>query len=193
MIKVEPVQEPHDFDAKARKPGHAWLAKNKNTGRPRDYWSPFKFKLADGFGQRCGYSAMFEPVGSVDHFVSCKNNMALAYEWNNYPYSQEWLNKSKQTADRAVLDPYEVEDGWFEIHLPSLQLHATTKIPPSHRARAEYTLVRLHLRDDERVLRQRREWYRMYQEGELDLTGLRKKAPLIAAAVDKQLAKQAAK
>lgn len=47
-------------------------------------------------------------------------------------------------------------------------------------------LDRLHLGHDERVVRQRREWYRMYQEGELTLDGLAKKAPLIAAAIRKQ-------
>jgi hypothetical protein len=44
---------------------------------------------------------------------------------------------------------------------------------------------RLHLGHDERVVRQRREWYRMYQEGELSLDGLFKKAPLVARAVAK--------
>ena len=38
---------------------------------------------------------------------------------------------------------------------------------------------------DERVMRQRREWYRMYQCGELSLDGLEGKAPLIAAAIDR--------
>jgi hypothetical protein len=35
-------------------------------------------------------------------------------------------------------------------------------------------------------MRQRREWYRMFQEGELTLEGLAKKAPLIARAVENQ-------
>jgi rsbT co-antagonist protein RsbR len=38
----------------------------------------------------------------------------------------------------------------------------------------------------ERVIRQHREWYRMFQDGELSLEGLRKKAPLIARAIEKQ-------
>ena len=53
------------------------------------------------------------------------------------------------------------------------------------RERAEDVLNRLRLRDDERVMRQRREWYRMYQCGELSLDGLEGKAPLIAAAIDR--------
>ncbi|RZB38314.1 MAG: hypothetical protein SRB2_00062 [Desulfobacteraceae bacterium Eth-SRB2] len=58
----------------------------------------------------------------------------------------------------------------------------------AHRVKAEYTLHRLHLRDDERVIRQRREWYRMYQDGELNIEGLRKKAPLIARAIEREQA-----
>jgi hypothetical protein len=86
----------------------------------------------------------------------------------------------------TLIDPFAVEDGWFEILLPSLQLVATDCVPVDLREWARFVLKRLHLRDDERVLRQRREWYRMYQEGELTLEGLRKKAPLIATAVVKQ-------
>ena len=59
-------------------------------------------------------------------------------------------------------------------------------MPIAWRERATHMLDRLHLGHDERVVRQRREWYRMYQAGELTLDGLVKKAPLIAAAVRKQ-------
>jgi len=47
-------------------------------------------------------------------------------------------------------------------------------------------LERLRLRDDERVLRQRQQWYQLYLDGDLTLQGLEKKAPLIARAVKKQ-------
>lgn len=185
MIAVDRVPEPPEFDAKARQPGLTWLVENPNAVRLRDYWSPFKPQLAAGFRQLCGYTAMYEPVGTVDHFVSIHADSSLAYEWSNYRFAAGWVNSSKQTAD-MVLDPFEVQDGWFEILLPSLQLVVTDAVPAEHRARAMYTLERLHLRDDERVLRQRRVWYGMYQTGELTLEGLRKKAPLIARAIDKQ-------
>ena len=185
MIAVDRVPEPSDFDTKARQPGLAWLQESPDAKRPRDYWSPFKPQLAAGFNQLCGYTAMYEPVGTVDHFVSIHADKALAYEWNNYRFAAAWVNSSKQSTD-AVLDPFEVQDGWFEILLPSLQLVVTESVPAELRARAKHTLERLHLRDDERVLRQRRVWYSMYQSGELTLEGLRKKAPLIARAIDKQ-------
>jgi hypothetical protein len=41
---------------------------------------------------------------------------------------------------------------------------------------------------DERILRQRRQWYAMFLERKLSLEGLRRVAPLIAVAVEKALA-----
>ena len=184
MIRFEPVDEPRDFQEKAKAPGAAWLAANPDARRPKDYWTPFKGALARGFRDLCAYSAIYEPVGTVDHFVSCHEDRFKAYEWENYRYCTAWINSSKGNtqADR-LLDPFEIEDGWFELHLPSLQLRVSDTIPDEFRERAEYVLNRLHLRDDERVMRPRSEWYRMYRCGELSLNGLWKKAPLIAAAI----------
>ena len=77
-------------------------------------------------------------------------------------------------------------DGWFELHLPSLQLRVSGTIPVEFRERAEYVLDRLHQRDDERVMRQRTAWYSLFQCGELSRDGLEKIAPLIAAAIAKE-------
>lgn len=91
---------------------------------------------------------------------------------------------SKKAED--FLDPFEVQQGWFEVLLPSLLLVLTDKVPPACRARAEYTLKHLPLHDDERVMRVRRQWLRLYEEGKIGLEGLREMAPLIAAAVERQ-------
>ena len=183
MIRFERVPEPEDFDAEARVPGRAWFTANP-TGRPKDYWTPFKGKLAEGFRNLCAYSAMYEPVGTVDHFVSCYEDRSKAYDWQNYRYCAAWINSSKGNVPAGdLLDPFEIEDGWFELHLPSLQLRVSASIPAELRDRAEFVLISLHLRDDERVMRQRQEWYGMYQSGELSLGGLEGKAPLIAAAI----------
>jgi hypothetical protein len=184
MIRFEPVPEPPEFNTLAATPGKTWLLDNPK-GRPKDYWGPFKQALADGFRNLCAYSAMYEPVGTVDHFVSCDEDRSKAYDWSNYRYASGWLNSSKQhLKSKELLDPFAVQDGWFKLILPSLQLVASEAVPSDLRAKVEFVLNRLHLRDDERVIRQRREWYRMYQDGELTLEGLRKKAPLIARAID---------
>ena len=184
MIRFESVDEPADFQEKAKAPGAAWLDANPDTTRPKDYWTPFKGALARGFRDLCAYSAMYEPVGTVDHFISCHEDRSKAYEWANYRYCAAWLNSSKGTTPAAkLLDPFEIEDGWFELHLPSLQLRVSDAIPDEFRVRAEYVLDRLHLRHDERVMRQRSAWYSLYHCGHLTLEGLEKMAPLIAAAI----------
>jgi hypothetical protein len=188
MIRVRRVPEPDAFTYDARPRALEWLARqNRELRRPRDFWSPFRLVLAEGFSNRCGYSAMYIPDGTVDHFVSWDEDQALAYEWSNYRYATGWINSSKQNLTcTEILDPFDVEDDWFEILLPSLQLVATKNIPAKYRKRAETMLTRLGLRDDERILRQRREWYRLYQEKKLTLDGLHELAPLIAVAVEKQ-------
>lgn len=184
MIRFERVPEPPDFDEKARVPGNQWLVAHPGEGRPRDFWTPFKGRLAQGFRNLCAYSAMYEPVGTVDHFVSCHEDRAKAYEWQNYRYCAGWINSSKGSVPAGdLLDPFDVETGWFQIHIPSLQLRVSDSIPDWLRERAENVLTRLHLRDDERIMRQRGEWYRMYRSGELSRHGLEGKAPLIAAAI----------
>jgi len=192
MIYVDPahLNEPKEFNAKCRQKGTKWLAENpkakrKGNKRPKDFWTAFKPQLADAFRQLCAYSAMYEPVGTVDHFDPVDAAEEKAYDWSNYRFASGWINSSKQKSVE-VLDPLLVQDGWFEVLLPSLQLVlAPEKVPEPLRAQAENSIIRLHLRDDERVLRQRRRWYQLFQDGELTLEGLRKNAPLIAAAVDK--------
>ena len=185
MIPFELAEKPADFVDEVERPGTAWLAEHPG-GRPKDLWSPFKPQLARAFRNLCAYSAMYEPVGTVDHFVSCDEDRSKAYDWSNYRFASGWINSSKSRLKSAeVFDPFDVGDRWFEILLPSLQLVATDAVPVALRNRASFVLKWLYFRDDERVIWQCWEWYWMYQEGELTLEGLGKKAPLIAAVVTK--------
>lgn len=192
MIPVDKSRlgEPAEFDSRCRQKGLVWLAAHPKAtraknARPKSFWNEFRAQLALAFGDLCAYSAMYEPVGTVDHFIPVDTDETLAYEWSNYRFASGWINSSKQAAG-TILDPLDVQENWFEILLPSLQLVVTNRIPNELRAAAEETLERLHLRNDERVLRQRRRWYRQYLEGKLALEGLRENAPLIAFAVEKQ-------
>lgn len=189
MVRIDRnlLTEPPSFHDECRAPGNAWLLANPEARRPRDFWSPFRGHLSDAFRELCAYSAMYEPVGTVDHFVSCNENRDLAYEWANYRFASGWINSSKsRTVAEQILDPLQVGDGWFRILLPSLQLVITERVPAEFRERAQETLRRLHLVDDERVIRQRRKWLALWESGSLSLDGLRQMAPLIAEAVSAQ-------
>ena len=81
-----------------------------------------------------------------------------------------------------------MQDEWFEVLLPSLQLVPTAALPASHRDRAERMLGRLHLGNHETVVRQREAWYRRYTAGRISLDVLAEFAPLVARAVVKRQA-----
>ncbi len=194
MIRVpSPIRpEPAAFDADCRQKGQNWVQTHQPLpDRPRDFWSPFRPDLRQGFRGRCGYYAMYIHDGQVDHFVSwdtCKRNNTpnLAYEWDNFRFVDGALNSSKRTLDDRVLDPFEVQDGWFELELPTLLLRPVG-VPPERMEAARRTLERLELDQGLRVLELRWEWYDQHRRG-LPLNLLYENAPLVARAVDQWLA-----
>ena len=186
MIPFDRVPKPAGFRDGAETPGQKWLMTHPAETRPRDYWSPFRPALAEGFHYLCAYSAIYEPTGTVDHFVSISEDRSMAYDWDNYRFCSGWVNQSKsKLRSGCLLDPYDVGLGWFEVLLPSLQLRVSDEAPSEIRERAEFMIRKLHLRDDERAIRVRRSWLELYERGDLTLDGLRDRAPLIAAAVAK--------
>jgi hypothetical protein len=130
VIPVRRVRKPAGFDANVRNPGETWLLAHPKAKRPKPLWKPYLGQLASGFDHRCGYAAMLDPTGgTVDHYLSFEKHRHLAYAWSNYRFASGTMNAVKKTADDAVLDPYSVRAGWFEILLPSLQMRVTNRIP----------------------------------------------------------------
>lgn len=130
---------------------------------------------------------MFVMKADMDHFVPVaylkkRNQHDRAYEWSNFRYCEGVINQRK--SDHLVLDPFEVRDHWFEVLLPSMQLVLTDSVPRRLRKKAQFTLERLGLQNDEVVVRYRHEWFQMYRSGKLGLDGLRLVAPLLARAVE---------
>lgn len=190
MIPVaNPIPEPADFDAECRQKGNQWLASHPgaDTSIYPGYWAKYENDLATAFHQRCGWWAMWIAEGDVEHFLSRKNRPELSYEWSNYRYIAGSVNGSKGNHDDKVLDPFEVQNGWFEVLLPSMQLVATPTLPTHLSARAEFTLKQLKLRHGSKVVRCRKRWYQQFKDGKLSMDGLRANAPLVADAARKLL------
>jgi hypothetical protein len=197
VIKVDPKPMSDElrakFEAKVRIPGERWLAENTPGEKKRlpGYWLEVRDELADAFHERCAYTAMWlSHPGQVDHFVSVDEDRSKAYDWNNLRYCAGWLNSCKQgLRSTQIIDPLAVEDGWFEITLPDLQLRVTEQCPEHLRARAELMLDRLKLRNGAQVIRFRRQFYAQYKpEDPSTLARLDAWAPLIARAIRKQMA-----
>jgi hypothetical protein len=188
MIRVGEVAEPKNFDKEARQAGNDWL--NRNPGKePKDYWSPFRRDLARGFNDLCGYSAMWTGNPTVDHFIpkSSKEGRTLVYEWSNYRYADDDMNRAKSILPAGILDPFIVGDDWFEILLPNLEMIMTDHVPEGYRGDARSTLRELGLGYGADILEKRRSWYKQFNEGIATLSHLARHAPLIARAVRKRL------
>ena len=187
-FKLQP--EPAKWEARCRRRGLRWLERNPNYERPKSYWTEFEPDLYQAFRGLCAYCLMKPLKGEMDHFVPIAKLKRmrrdhLAYEWKNFRYCASGINQRK--SDHDVLDPFKVQNNWFQVILPSLQLVLTNKVPKTMRKKAEFTIEQLGLRDGEVVVRNRRVWFEMYQTGELTLAGLRGVAPLIAKAVQADL------
>ncbi len=190
MIPFRLADEPPAFDEKCRQPGMKWLEEHPGYDRPKDLWSDFEGDLNRAFNSMCGWTAVTIGKGQVDHFIPVATlkrtgQDKLAYEWKNFRYIDGWINQKKLAAH--VLDPFDVQVGWFRILLPSMQLVATESIPAHFKDLAEFTLERLGLRDHEVIVRYRKMWFDMYRNEGLPLDSLRSRAPLIADAVERDL------
>lgn len=181
--------EPGLFDKNCRQPGKAWLAANPSVDphTQSTWWSQFKSALAEHFQHRCGWLAVHIGMqGQVDHWLACKTNPQQAFEWSNFRYVSGSVNSRKSTLNDQVLDPCEVQEGWFEVHLPSFQLVETTSLPITHKQRADTTLEQLGLRNGYEARWTRWDAYRdCWNAGSVDLAKLSTKAPLVAGAVKK--------
>lgn len=132
--------------------------------------------------------------GEVDHAVSIDEDRAKTYDWENFRYCVAWFNSKKQNArSHQILDPMIVEDDWFELSWPDLQLHATHRCPEHLRSQSEFMLEELELRNGDKVMRNRETYDALYREhGEGALPFIEKEAPLVAQAIRKELARRAA-
>jgi hypothetical protein len=70
------------------------------------------------------------------------------------------------------------------------QLVMTGAVPAALRPRAEKTIECLRLQNDVRIIRLRKKWYELYDQGKLSLDGLEELAPLLAQAVIEHDAKR---
>jgi len=189
MRHVDPPKRPWGWQTHVLKQGRAWLnesASNRNAERPSPVWLRYRDEIGAAFDYICCYTAIYVANGQADHFVPWAAvrgtmNAPLAYEWSNIRYADGWLNGSKG-ADRFP-DPFVVQDDWFELHLPSLELRATGKHPPDQQLAIDNLLKRV--RDDERVMKVRRRYLAQYREGIRPIELVDREAPLLGRALRK--------
>lgn len=188
MRHVDPPQEPLGWQTRVFDAGQTWLNKpgknNRNAERATPLWGAYGKEIGEAFKHICCYTCVWVPGGGAGHFrpwaiLRNSPDAHLVYDWSNIRYSDGWINSSKGT--QSFPDPFEVQDDWFELKLPSLELHATGRHPSVHDQAVKNLLERV--KDNYHVMPTRREHFRLYQEGELGLKALDRLAPLLSRAL----------
>lgn len=156
MLRINLAPEPAHFDERVRQKGLRWLKDKgislnspcpKGTKLP-DYWRGSLRDLYDAYEGHCSYSGLrFElaPGGiTVDHYVPKSKLVGRAYDWDNYRLACSRLN-AKKGVHADVLDPFEIENGWFQLNLFSGRISANRDLDSESFSNVEHTIDRLDL------------------------------------------------
>lgn len=188
MIRVTLQPEPAGFDAMIRQRGKQALLEAHGALPP--YWRDCLHELWHAYKGICAYVCIYiEPATgarSVDHFVCKSGQRELAYEWSNYRLACQLMNARKGVFD-DVLDPFEIEDGWFHLDLLFCQIVANPDLDEALRRRVEQTIVRLDLNDYE-CREAREDLLREYEAGHVSLDFLERRSPFVARELKRQQA-----
>jgi hypothetical protein len=189
MLHVTPQPEPADFDAKVRQKGLSYLMKQGirldqplPTGtKITPYWRECLPELYDRYYGICAYLAIhFERItgaGSVDHFVAKSVRADLAYEWQNYRLACSRMNSRKSNYS-DVLDPFEIENGYFRIEFVSGRIYPNPELDGVVQAQVTATIERLGL-DDEGCREVRARIFADYTDGKYTSEFLKERSPFV--------------
>lgn len=185
MIRVEAQPEPEDFDVKVRAPGRIAIAEGMDPLPP--YWRQALMQLHQAYGGICAYLCIRIPRGvgarSTDHFVAKSTDPGLVYEWSNYRLACSLMN-SRKGIFTGILDPFEIEDGWFVLELSGLQVLPNPVLREDLRLTVQNTIDQLDLNDPE-CLAARAEVFDDYLVHR-NFSSLEKRCPFVAAEIRRQ-------
>ncbi|WP_437678874.1 hypothetical protein [Sorangium sp. So ce131] len=85
-------------------------------------------------------------LATVDHFKSKSKHQRLAYEWSNVRLAAHQINTDKDNYD-DVLDPFEIQDGWFVLDLLTFKVDAAEWLDEATRKAVLATRDRLKLNE----------------------------------------------
>jgi 5-methylcytosine-specific restriction endonuclease McrA len=211
LIRVEPQPEPERFDQDVRQPGRSAIAeltgkpltlqrpgprRRKIAERPEDippaklppFWRKCLPDLHRAYRGICSYVCVYiEPVtgaGTVDHMVPKSGAVKEAYEWSNYRLACALMNARKSDVP-DVLDPFEIDDGWFELDLINFQIKPNPQLDAAIRQKVLTTIERLGL-DKSACRRLQARYYFDYIDQHIDLEYLDRYAPFLALELRRQ-------
>ena len=207
MIPVKPAPEPTDFDRTVRQPGLRAIAElvgeapQRHAGKAFDqvadsrdmippasfppYWRGALDGLQAAYDRVCAYLCVrISTDPSVDHYVAKSRRWDLVYEWSNYRLACAAMNSYKgEYGD--VLDPFELQDGWFALELVEFQVVPGAGLADSDADRVQATIRRLRL-NVPRFCRIRAEFAEARWSGAITDAYLARHSPFVARELHRQ-------
>lgn len=151
------------------------------------YWTEALADLLTDYRRICAYSGFrIHTTGSpsVDHMIPKSKAWDRVYAWSNYRLASLRLNGLKNDSS-MVLDPFDVQPGWFALDLTLGQVIAgpVAEQDPELKARVEDTISKLHLWefDGDRL-----QDITDYETGEIGYRRLCRESPFVAAELSRQ-------
>ena len=146
------------------------------------YWREALGDLKTAYGHICAYCGfrihLVTGNATVDHMAPKSRSWDRVYEWSNYRLAAGILNAAKNDFE-DVLDPFEVEDGWFQLELVGFQVRPAPGLPAEQVTAIDATIERLDLNRPE-LLERREELVTDYQSQDLTLRIVQRESPFIA-------------
>ena len=190
MIPVRPEPEYPEFDSEVRGPGRAFLTRNPQPSnrdfRSHAYWRRAAGSLKSAYASLCAYTSRhLVYTGSVDHFHPKIRRPDLAYEWSNYRLARQRINLYKGDTE-GVIDPFEVQSGWFVLDLPSCLIRPGDGLNQRTRDRVSTTIDILKLNADDKLVQERCDCLTDLARGDVTLSFLDRRYPFLAVEVRRQ-------
>jgi hypothetical protein len=191
MIPVIKQDEPANFDKDVRQPGKRFLAVHPNP-KSRDFkslWNQVSADMYRLYNGICAYTGEWfsttQTAVSIDHFIPKSFAPHLAYEWDNYRLTIQKINGYK--ADKTgLIDPFEVQIGWFVLDIPSCIIKPNDSLPNSEHAKVQYTIEVLKLNDDDAFVQRRCDIIMDYVRKDIAFNFMQRKYPYIACELQRQ-------
>lgn len=116
----------------------------------RDLWTEAISDLRMAYRDLCAYTCfrihLVTGMATVDHAVPKSHDVHLAYTWSNFRLACHGVN-SRKGADPQVLDPADIEDGWFVLSLISFKIAPALGLTPAQTKAVQHTIHTLKLND----------------------------------------------
>jgi hypothetical protein len=152
------------------------------------FWRDVLPEMLNAYNRLCAYLALYieHATGSpsVDHVIPKSKAWDRVYEWSNYRLACVLANSKKNDVD-AVLDPFEIGDGFFALEFVEFRVKVGENAVGDLEAKVADTIEKLGLNLPD-CCKARQEYFENYKRRHIKLDYLERRAPFIARELRRQ-------